>query len=609
MVSLPESLSPKWDLADELPSDLTPADLLRLIEEAPIGDTKAKAGENVLKFPGGKKNKRLFESLTKAIPGFADLPGVLEALAGSGASQADILLEVVKDADLFHADDDATLPMSRLTVTGRPIACQARSFGSWLTHSYYLKEKRGPGGTALETALNTIVARARFEGPKQPVYRRVASHDGRIYIDLCDELWRVIEIDTKGWRIVKDPPVRFIRSRARCHSLIQNAAAIINELKVFLNVRDRDSFILAVSYIMAGLRPSGPYPILVLTGREGSAKSTFARIMRRLIDPNRAPIRALPREEADLFISANNSHMLAYDNVSSLADWQSDALCRISTGGAYAKRALYKDSDETIIDACQPISLNGIEDFVAKPDLADRSIFLPLEFLEDFTPEEAFWAGFERARPKILGVLFDAMSHGLREMPNTRLDWYPRLADFAVWGAACGGALWEAGGFLQAYKRNRDHAAETVLDAHLVGSAVMKFMEGKDAWEGTATNLLDELKKLVSEPEQKEKGWPKGANRLSNLLRTVAGTLAKVGIGVKFGCTTHRRSRLISINTNSPWKTSSPSSPSSHGNKINGLAGYISSPDDDNIVTRGDPGATGTMVGMVVGMIPKRPTN
>jgi hypothetical protein len=587
VVSLPESLCPKWDVADELPSELTPADLLRLIEKAPVSDTKAKAGENVLKFPGGQKNKRLFESLTKAIPGFADLPGVSETLAGSGASQADILLEVVKDADLFHADDDATFADVKVDGHREIYRVPSAQFRSWLTHCYYRKEKRGPGGTALETALNTIVAKARFEGPQRPVYRRVASHDKRIYIDLCDALWRVIEIDRKGWRIVEDPPVRFIRSASALPLPVPERGGDINELKAFLNVRDRDSFILAASYIMAGLRPSGPYPILVLTGREGSAKSTFARIVRGLIDPNRAPIRALPREEADLFISANNSHMLAYDNVSSLADWQSDALCRISTGGAYAKRALYKDSDETIIDACQPISLNGIEDFVAKPDLADRSIFMPLEFLENFTPEEAFWAGFERARPKILGVLLDAMSHGLRELPNLRLDWYPRLADFAIWGTACGGAVWEAGGFLRAYKRNRNQAAETVLDANLVGSAVMKFMEGKDAWEGTATDLLAQLNKLVSEREQKEKGWPKRANRLSNLLRTVAGTLAKVGTDVKFW--PGRTSRLITIKTNSLRKTSSPSSTSSHHNKVNGLVGDGASPDDHNIVTGGDP--------------------
>jgi len=37
-----------------------------------------------------------------------------------------------------------------------------------------------------------------------------------------------------------------------------------------------------------------------------------------LIDPNVAPLRALPREDRDLFIAANNAHTLVFDNVSGL---------------------------------------------------------------------------------------------------------------------------------------------------------------------------------------------------------------------------------------------------------------------------------------------------
>jgi hypothetical protein len=38
--------------------------------------------------------------------------------------------------------------------------------------------------------------------------------------------------------------------------------------------------------------------------------------LRSLLDPNTAPLRALPREDRDLFIAANNGHVLAFDNVS-----------------------------------------------------------------------------------------------------------------------------------------------------------------------------------------------------------------------------------------------------------------------------------------------------
>ena len=104
--------------------------------------------------------------------------------------------------------------------------------------------------------------------------------------------------------------------------------------------------------------------MLVLSGEQGSAKSTFSGILRALVDPNTAPLRALPREDRDLFIAATNGHVLAFDNVSGLPAWLSDTLCRLATGGGFAVRQLYTDQDEVLFDATRPMILNGIEDFV-----------------------------------------------------------------------------------------------------------------------------------------------------------------------------------------------------------------------------------------------------
>jgi hypothetical protein len=42
-------------------------------------------------------------------------------------------------------------------------------------------------------------------------------------------------------------------------------------------------------------------------------------MLKALVDPNAAPVRALPREERELMITANNSHLLGFDNLSGLA--------------------------------------------------------------------------------------------------------------------------------------------------------------------------------------------------------------------------------------------------------------------------------------------------
>ena len=59
-------------------------------------------------------------------------------------------------------------------------------------------------------------------------------------------------------------------------------------------------------------RDRGPYPVLAISGEQGTAKSTLVAILRALIDPNASPLRALPREDRELFIQANNGWLLAF---------------------------------------------------------------------------------------------------------------------------------------------------------------------------------------------------------------------------------------------------------------------------------------------------------
>jgi hypothetical protein len=179
----------------------------------------------------------------------------------------------------------------------------------------------------------------------------------------------------------------------------------VEVLRSFLNVQSDTDFVLVVAWALTVLRDCGPYPVLALSGEHGSAKSTFSAILRALLDPNTAPLRALPREDRDLFIAATNGHVLTFDNVSGLRAWISDTLCRLATGGGFAVRQLYTDQDEVLFDAARPVILNGIEDIVERPDLADRAVFLTLEPIpeERRRPEGELWTAFEAERPRILG--------------------------------------------------------------------------------------------------------------------------------------------------------------------------------------------------------------
>jgi hypothetical protein len=453
-----------------------------------------------------------------------------------GGKQTDVLIALAQDADLFHTDD--AVAFASIEVDGHWETWPVRSSGLrlWLLHRYYRKTKGAPNREAMNGAVGVLESRARFDGQCHQVHVRTAGHDGRIYIDLCDDKWRAVEIDTRGWRLVDRPPVRFTRGRGMLPLPQPVEGGTVHDLRRFLNIKNDSDFVLVISWLIATLRDHGPYPILTIRGEEGTGKSTLVRCLRALVDPNKVGLRALPREERDLYIAAGNGYVLAFDNVSALSPWLSDALCRLATGGGFATRALYTDQDEVLIVATRAAILNGIEDFVARSDLADRCIFIQLRPIAagDRRAEAELNAEFEAKRPAILGALLDAMVHGLRQLPTIRLENPPRMADFAKWAMACEDAMFETGAFTDAYRRNRRAAVADVIDADPVADAVRRFMSTRSEWTGRAAALAEALEKLVGEKVAKSKAWPDNPRALRARLQRVQSPLRKIGAVITF---------------------------------------------------------------------------
>src|SRR5262249_47988274 len=243
--------------------------------------------------------------------------------------QADILINVAKEgAPLFHTPDG--IGYADIEVNGHretwPIRSQ--SFKRWLRRRFYEATGGAPNSEALQTATGLLESMAMFDGDERAVHLRVAADRNVLYIDLTNNEWQVIELDATGWRVINRPPVRFRRAAGMLALPQPERGGSIEALRKFLNVKDND-FVLAVAWLLAALRNAGPYPVLAVSGEQGSAKSTGSKILRALVDPNTAPLRALAREDRDLFIAATNGHALAFDNISRLPTWISDTLCRL----------------------------------------------------------------------------------------------------------------------------------------------------------------------------------------------------------------------------------------------------------------------------------------
>ena len=400
-----------------------------------------------------------------------------------------------------------------------------------------------------------IEAKAHFDAPERTVNIRVGGLDGRLYLDLCDETWRAVEIDATGWRVIDNPPVRFRR------------AAGMQPLPMPMRRRiGRDA---ALCSSMSSPTPTscwwspGRSRLCAIAVHIRCSCCRASRDRRsppsrrscgRLLDPNTAPLRALPREDRDLFIAASNGHVLAFDNVSGLPAWISDTLCRLATGGGFAVRQLYTDQDEVLFDAARPVILNGIEDIVTRPDLADRAVFLTLEPI----PEE-------RRRPEagIVGRIRD------------RTPAHPRRAARCRGGgpqAAARDAAGEAaahGGFRAVGDGVRDSA---LACRHLLVGLLRQPRRGgggrdrrrpdrrrrarhdgdADGVDGDRLGPSGRPAEVVGERVAKSKTWPDSPRALAGRLRRAATFLRKVGIEIGFRREGRARTRTINITTIQP---------------------------------------------------------
>jgi hypothetical protein len=251
----------------------------------------------------------------------------------------------------------------------------------------------------------------------------------------------------------------------------------------------------------------------------------------------------------DLAIAANNAHVLAFDNLSGIPVDVADALCRLSTGGGFATRALYSDDEERVFNGQRPIVMTSITDVATRSDLADRTLVGLLQAIADTErkTEREVRDAFEAAAPHIVGALLDAIAFGLKRESSVRLNRLPRMADHALWVRACEPCLWQEGLHMQVYDRNRAEAAETVLDADPVAMALRSYLDARSESTTTSADLLKMLTDVVPEHVKRGKDWPPNARALSGRLRRLAPALRGIGIAMAFAREGHDRRRLITI--------------------------------------------------------------
>ncbi len=539
IIAPPTVVTAGWDAADALADGWDTARALALIETAtPAASLSGEAlrGTHGASTPSAGDGSAVKEKPTKGKRGKG---GRSTGDGGDGPPVRSKLVKLTDACELWHnpsREPFASIPMHGPAgehVEHWPV--RSRDFRWWLVGQFYDAGGGAPSSNALDEALRLIETLA-VRGPEFETFIRIGKHGGAVYLDLGNYDWRAVEITKQGWNVVARPPVKFLRNSAMRALPEPARGESIDALRPFLNVETEGDFKLCVGWLIGALWPDGPYPLLALHGEQGSAKSTAAGFLRDLVDPREGGLRALPRDERDLAVAADNSWILGYDNLSGIAGWLSDALCRLSTGGGFATRELHSDRGETVFAARRPIIINGITNLAERGDLADRVTVVNLRPImpEDRRAESELRAEFERARPEVLGALLDGIASVLAHRDETKLDQLERMADHVLTVTAAEAGLgWPAKAYASAYTAQRTRGREVLIENDPVVVAIREIMEHRDELKGPASELLPLIEDKVSEKIKTARGWPGTPAKMGKALMRAAPLLRSLGFDVE----------------------------------------------------------------------------
>jgi Bifunctional DNA primase/polymerase, N-terminal len=445
-------------------------------------------------------------------------------------------------ATLFH-DEGMKGYMSVPTGGGvRQFGLRSSDATMWLTKLFYDFEKRAINDRSLEEVVSLLNAKAQFEAPQYKTFLRIGGTKDRFSIDLGANDGLSVVITAMGWTTSPDDQSKLVRSAGFAKLPIPTRGGDLNALKNLLNLQD-DAWVLVLAFLLLCLRPSGGYMVLLIEGEQGSGKSFLCMVIKKIIDPNQVEKGRLPDSERDLMIHAKDYFLLSFDNVSGMKGDISDALCKLATGGGFGTRKLYTDDEQFVFNFCRPIVINGIADFVNRPDLLERSIPLRLTAMsnEGRRTEEDMLDEMENILPDVLGCLYEIVARALGTKSHTSGTPVLRMADCERWLNACEPhAGLEPGSFVTAIRNAQDEISIERAQNDVVIAPVLALLND-GPFEGTVAELHE---RITPADQRNDRYFPPTPAHLSKHLTRMRPAMIKAGIFFEFGPRTHQGRKL-----------------------------------------------------------------
>lgn len=453
--------------------------------------------------------------------------------SNSDQTQVEILLEIASSLELFHDQNGDAF----IVLNGQCFKLTDKRVKQFLSFQMYLQIGKAPNPMALTQAIKTLEGIAIFNRQEVQLENRIAQYGEDFLYDMGDH--RSVIISAEGWKIIESPP-KFRRHNHQSIQVDPTSGGDVYKLFDFINVSSQNQLLVLVtliSYFVPGI----PHPIFHPWGPQGSGKTSLFKAFKRLVDPSSAETLMCSSDRGKVIHALLKHYVPLFDNLSRLDGETSDLLCQACTGGGIEQRQLYTDDDSVIFQILRCVGVNGINLSIIKPDLLDRTLLLHLERIrqEQRQEDKVLWAEFEKARPHILGGIFDKLSLAMMIHPHVKLDKLPRLADFGRWGYAIAESFKEGLGetFIKDYQNNVELQIEEVIQSNTLATTLLRFMTNRDSWETTVATAFTTLK-YEADPDHYDRTFPRAPKELRRHLERIRATLEEKNITYKIGART-----------------------------------------------------------------------
>jgi hypothetical protein len=417
-----------------------------------------------------------------------------------------------------------------------------------------------PEPTDVTRILDYLKAHAEFDTVQKVLRLRVAGDDNNnnIHYDLTNPLWETIKVTPQGWLIEKTPTVMFRRYKNQISQVYPSTEYpddIFDRFINLINVKTEDSKLLLKCYIIGLLIPGIPKAILMLHGEPNSAKTTLLELIKMLIDPCSTRTLTCRNESDELAQLFSHNYLPYFDNLSYISDWMSDAFCRAVTGDSFSKRKLYTDNEDIFYTFMRCIGFSGVNIAASKSDLLNRGLIIELERIPSDRQRQVnkIWKDFDEIKPQLLGYIFDTLAKvlNIRQTSHIEVKGLPRLADWAETCELISRCMgYKDNQFIEAFRRNVKLQNEAAIEDSAIAQTIITFMEDKQTWDGTPTELLGllvEIAARLSVNTKNQKVWPAKPNVLTRRLKYIISNLKEFGISVYYADNSTTKNKRLCI--------------------------------------------------------------